>query len=463
MKKIILSIIAICSFALQNKGQEAPSMFNMLAMQAPTLRIEAPICPAPPHTDTPHSTETTEQQRPPMVQMNEQLIIIGQNLPQEYIEEPLKIKKISKSYLLSSNDKVNISNVYGSITFKTWNKNEIKVDAEIKAYASNADDAQKLIDNVTIANAKNGGEVVFKTHVENNKGIWGSGSKNGMRWRREVKIYMTVHLPANTPLSATQQYGNMTIDDYEGPTSLKVQYGRLTTGNLNNENNYISAQYTTVNLKDVNKATIKQQYGSGLTIASIEDLNLNAQYAAVRIGEIKGTANIKQQYGNGLSIASVNQLQLDAQYAAVKLGSVKNSANIKVQYGGGVTIEQIDNLSLTTQYATVTIGQLSGFFTAKSQYGGGLNVRQIVPSSKEINLDTEYITTTLGFAPNYGGSLNVNAHYSSFKAGDNVNAKRLDNDDKKSYRSIKEYSGTVGKGGPSTIKVTARYSTVTFR
>ncbi len=382
------------------------------------------------------------------------------SLQQGQYDDPQKTKTFSKSFGIGKNDKVNISNIYGNIIVKTWDRGEVKLDADIRAFANSNDEAQKLIDNVSISAFKNGDDAVFKTQMEDRNG---NGNRNGKRWRREVKIFITVYLPSTAALTVSQQYGNVELGDFYGPTALKVQYGKLITGDLNNANNFISAQYTSVDLKNVNKATIKQQYGSGLTIASIGDLNLNAQYATVGIGDIKRNASIRQQYGSGLAIASVGgNLDLDAQYASVKVGAIKGDAGIKVQYGGGLNIEQVDNLSLTSQYASVRVGRLLGNLTAKSQYGGRFSVEKVEASSKIVNIDTDYLTVNLGFASNYGGNLNVDTHNASFKAGENINAKRVgDNDDRGS--STKEYTGTIGRVGASNVKVSVKYNSVTFR
>jgi hypothetical protein len=451
MKTIIFSISAILGLSTQINAQVGA--------------IPAPPPPAVPQvqaysttTETIHRKSTSDGKT-----VYDTRSYSTSTTQQDQDDDPQRTKSFSKTYALGKGDKVNVSNIYGQIIVKTWDKSEVKLDADIRAFANSEAEAQKLIDNVIISSLKNDDEALFKAQMEDSNGNWGNGSRNGKRWRREVKIYMTLYLPANAALTATQQYGNLEIPDFSGPTALKVQYGKLVTGDLKNVNNFISAQYTSVDLKDVNKATIKQQYGSGLNIASIGDLNLTAQYATVRIGNIRGNANIKQQYGSGLSISSVDNLDLDAQYASVKIGTVRGDAGIKVQYGSGLTIDQVDNLSLTSQYVAVKVGKLNGNFTAKSQYGGRLTVDHIAASSKIVNLDTEYITVNLGFAANYGGNFNTNVSYSSFKAGENITARRVGDDDDRNYSSKKEYTGTVGRGGASNVRVNARYGSVAFR
>lgn len=65
-------------------------------------------------------------------------------------------KSFSKSFNVDNNDKVNLNNQFGSIVIKTWDKKEVRVDVDIKAYSNSDSDVQKLIDGVSIDAAKNG-------------------------------------------------------------------------------------------------------------------------------------------------------------------------------------------------------------------------------------------------------------------------------------------------------------------
>ncbi|MNQ97329.1 hypothetical protein D3C85_1129710 [compost metagenome] len=101
--------------------------------------------------------------------------------------------------------------------------------------------------------------------------------------------------------------------------------------------------------------------------------------------------------------------------------------------------------------------------TAKAQYGSRLSVEKVEASSKIVNIDSEYLSVNLGFASNYGGSLNVDTQYGSLKAGEGINARRVGDDDERGSSSRRDYAGTIGKGGSSNVKVSVRYSSATFR
>ena len=103
----------------------------------------------------------------------------GSNNQDVQDDTPMKAKSFSKAFGVDKNDKINLNNQYGSITIKTWDKNEIKVDVDMKAYAKTESEAQKLLDDVSIIATKTGDLVSYKTEMGNRNGNWGSSVKNG--------------------------------------------------------------------------------------------------------------------------------------------------------------------------------------------------------------------------------------------------------------------------------------------
>lgn len=393
MKNLTLSIGAALLFALQANAQQSTAIN---------------VSPNVSESSTVTITSTT-------------------NRAQEIDDDgPMRSKTFSKSFSLSQSDKVNLSNQYGSITIKTWDKNEIKVDADIKAYAKTAEEAQKLLDNVSISANKDGDAVSYRTTIADTRGNWGSSIRNGkVLWRREMKIHFTVYMPSANALTASQTYGGITMADFAGPTSLKVQYGNLVAGNLSNSNNYISVQYGKANLENVNAAKIKHQYGGGITIATIGTLELNAQYTSARIGTIKNSSTIKHQYGDGVTITNAGTLNVDAQYTSVKIAKLKGDLTTKIQYGK-------------------------------------LNIEEVETGSKMLNVNADYTSVNLGFSPSFQASFDVAVRYGDFRYGSNVKAKRLG--EGRDYSSSKNYTGEIGKGsGTAKVSIKANYDSVTFR
>ena len=245
-------------------------------------------------------------------------------------QEPQKIKNFTKTFAVDKNDKINLSNQYGSLTIKTWDKNEIKVDAEIKAFANSDVDAQKLLNLTSINASKSGDLISFITDIDLNNN-WGSGSK-----KREVKVFMTVYMPNTNVLKATQEYGDLVLGDYIGPTSLAVEYGSLTTGDLKSSSNVVRIEYGKATIKSVNQAKITHEYGSGTTIGSAGSLNINAEYTNIKLGRLKGKSTANLEYGILTADNISSSFAVTADYSTITLGfnpTFRSSLNVATNYG----------------------------------------------------------------------------------------------------------------------------------
>jgi hypothetical protein len=375
-------------------------------------------------------------------------------------DQPGRSKSFSKSFPADQSDKVSLSNQYGSIVIKTWDRKEVKAEVQISAFSNNEEDAQKLLDEVSIDAGKAGDLISFNTKIADHSGGWGSGSRNGRKWRREVKIDYVVYMPALNALNVSQQYGNVTMGDLSAPLSAKVQYGNFKAGNLSSSNNYISVQYGNTDVMQIKRATIKHQYGSGLILGTVGSLNLTTQYVKTDIKSIAGDAVIKQQYGESLTLGSVGQLTLNAQYTKVHIQSVKGNNNaIKIQYGG-LEIGSIENLNLNAQYTGVTIGNLNGEGNLDIQYNN-LDIQHITEACKRLILDAQYVNVSLNFPDNYNASLDVQTSYSGFNHGNTVAAKLTGSDNGGS--TTKNYTGKIGNGSSNFVKVKSTYGSVTFK
>ncbi|MEJ7556924.1 MAG: hypothetical protein WKF66_01370 [Pedobacter sp.] len=372
---------------------------------------------------------------------------------------PMRSKTFSKSFPADQSDKIVLSNQYGSIQIKVWDRKEIQVDVDIKSYSNTDEEAQKLLDQVSIEASKSGDQISYRTKMVQENGNWGNGRRNGKNWRREVRINYVVSMPAANALTLSQTYGNVTMGDLSGALYAKVQYGNFTAQDLTNSNNYISVQYGNCSVQNLNGAVIKQQYGSTVTIGTVNTIDLNTQYAGVKITTIKGNATIKQQYGSGVNIGSVDNLNLDVQYSNVNIATIRGNGNIEQQYNS-LAIGSVGKLNLRSQYTSVSVGSLNGDGRFDMDYNK-LSVGEISNACKTLNVDGQYVAIALGFSSNYHADLDVHTSYASFKYADRVTAKLLN--DTKDYSSTKDYNGKIGNGGSATVKIKSDYGSVTIK
>ena len=251
-----------------------------------------------------------------------------------------KVKNYSKSYSIDGNDVINLDNRFGRITVNTWNKSEVKVDVQIKVGANDDDLAQKLLDNVTIRDSKDGSGVYFKTNINNddNGSSWSlfGGKRNNVR---KIEVNYTVYMPSKNPLNLSNKYGATSLPDLEGKLVINNSYGSLVAKNLSNPGNQITVKYGSATIGSLNGSDLDVAYGS-LSLGECNKLNADISYGSAKIGRITTSGNINVKFSGNLNINEVDKniknLSVNSSYSSVKLG-ISNEQNadfdVTVRYG----------------------------------------------------------------------------------------------------------------------------------
>ncbi len=292
------------------------AMSALSRVSVPMAKMRMPAMPAMPAM-------------PKMPKMNFHFDSMDKNIEEKVKsgEVKLKTKSYSKSYPVDKDDKLVLDNQYGKVTVNTWAKNEVKVDAEIKAYANDDAETQKLLDQTTVADSKANSTVSYTTTIDKKDGsnnMWGSWSTNGKSYVHKVEINYTVYMPAKNALSLSNRYGGVTLPDLDGKLSINTTYGNFTAKNLTNADNEITLRYSDGNIASLNGGKLNCSFGNTLKIDAANNLNLEAKYISADIAKLKSSGNISMRYGDGIKIGDLDKnlksLNINADYADVTLG-----------------------------------------------------------------------------------------------------------------------------------------------
>lgn len=253
-----------------------------------------------------------------------------------------KEKQITKTYKVHSKDKLSIQNQFGRVTVNTWSKKEIKVDVVIKAYEASEEEAQRLLDDVSIEESKQGNLVSFKTNINKGKssGWWDAFKRKvGTDQKRGVEVFYTVYMPSGNPLDITNSYGSIVLPDFDGPINLTSSYSSLTSKNLENKENQLTVKYGSANIQGFS-GNINLSYGS-LNLNQGDKLNAAISYGSATIDKLTGTCELNIRYTSKFTIRevdkTVDRLEINAAYSGIALGldkSAQYNYDVTVSFGG---------------------------------------------------------------------------------------------------------------------------------
>lgn len=232
--------------------------------------------------------------------------------------EFVKTRAVNKSYNVSSSDKLNIKNSFGSVEVKTWNRNEIKVDVAIEVSANTDALAQKMIDRISVIDGKSGNEISFKTDM---KDVHDSKDKNNSKGEKStMSVNYTISMPANNALTVKNEFGATTIPDMSGEVDLTSKFGSLTTGNLSN-------------IKNINV-----EFGKA-TLANITSAPVTIKFSKAVISKLSGAVKMNLEFCSSIRLNldnSLSSLDLKTSYSTVNLkplGSLSASYSIFTSFG----------------------------------------------------------------------------------------------------------------------------------
>ncbi len=229
--------------------------------------------------------------------------------------EFVKTKAVNKSYNVSSADKLDIQNSFGSVKVITWDRNEIKVDVDIEVSANTEALTQKMIDRISVNDGQNGREISFRTVIKDVKNGYNSkGEKSTMH------INYSISMPANNPLTVKNEFGATTIPDYRGEVELTSKFGSLTTGNLSNIKN------------------IQVEFGKA-DLANISGAPVTIKFSSAVISKLSGTVKMNLEFCSSVRLNldnNLTNLDLKTSYSTVNLkpiGDLPASYNIFTSFG----------------------------------------------------------------------------------------------------------------------------------
>lgn len=226
--------------------------------------------------------------------------------------EFVKKKSVNRSYNVSSSDKLNIENSFGSVDVRTWDRNEIKVDVDVEVSANTEALAQKMLDRISVTDSKSGRDISFKTDmkdVNNSKGE-----------KSTMQINYTISMPAGNPLNIKNDFGSTTVPDFRGEVDLTSKFGSLTTGNLSSIKS-IHVEFGKANLANITSAPVTIKFSKAVIAKLSGSVKLNLEFCS----------SVRLNLDNNLS-----SLDLKTSYSTVNLkpaGDLPASYNISTSFG----------------------------------------------------------------------------------------------------------------------------------
>ena len=272
-----------------------------------------------------------------------------------------KKKEFSKTYEVSPNATLSISNKFGEVHIETWDQNTIEIQVTVTARKRNESSATNALNQIDIDFSQNSSGVEVETEI--------SGSMNN-RSGEKLTIDYEVKMPKSNNLDLKHSYGSLYVDDIEGDVDLKMSYGNMKIQAINSESE-IKLSYGNGEIESLQDGELSVSY-SNISIEEMGNVDLSSQYSNVDF-EKSGDVSLSNRYGS-VKINEVNSLKGSSKYGDLKIRRLHQSLVMDLLHGSGVKVDWISNsfnwIDIDASYATNSVllfqrgfgAELEGYF-----------------------------------------------------------------------------------------------------
>lgn len=333
------------------------------------------------------------------------ILVVAQAEDQNAIE---KRKSWVKVYTVQSGDMLSVDNQYGQVKVNLWDRNEIRVDISVTASATTDQRATAYLDAVSIAEKRQGNVISLKTDIDRNQ--FGSTSWNSWRsqpqQKNSIQIDYVVSMPKNTPLIVKNTFGDTNIPQFQAPLNVLSRNGNFSAEALESAKNALEILYGTAKIGRMGGGKMEVRY-SDLDLRQADKLILNYKFGKLNIG-------------------AVAHLNADIEYSGdATIGSIGETGNVKLNYSNDFRISRLP------------------------------------ASANTVDIQAAYSSMVL---PGESSRFDVQVTSGSFNLPANAKVIFTNQPQKtEAFRTTRQYSGKVGTGTGTTIKVISVYGDVRFK
>ena len=344
-------------------------------------------------------------------------------------------KRLSETFAINANGRVNLENRYGEIKVVTWSQPRVRIDVLIRAQARNEADFQKILERIDVSLRGGGSSVSATTTV-------GSGGSNswwnfftGNDSSNDFKIYYTVSMPTTVGLDVDAKYCDVELPNLSGPTVLNVGYGDLVAGKLTARSE-LDVSYGSARIEQLGGGSqVKLRYSEGTFRNADGDLTYDGRYSEVRFGAVGGVLRLDVGYEE-IEVESAGEIYLDGSY-------------------NELAVERVGRAHLDGNYTEFRLGTVTKSLEVDGSYGD-VEVGSLSAGFDRIDIDVSYTDVQIDVDNAAGYTLDLSARYGDI----DVPTGDLSPRDIRSEGSSESVRGTKAGTGRGTIKISTNYGDI---
>jgi len=322
-------------------------------------------------------------------------------------------KRVSKSFKINGDTRIDIDNKYGNVIINKWDKNEFDLKVKIEAKGKSDSKTQNILDaiEIDISDRISSGSLSIETEI---------GDING---NSSFSIHYEITMPNTNPMRLRNSFGSVYMGSYKGDLKLEVKYGQFQAEDLDEADIRVEFSNSRCEIETLKSGKLDLRY-SKMSVEEMGDIIISSQFSELEI-EDAGAIELDGKYGN-FAINNLKSLKGDIQFAGLDVDYLGESLHLETRHGDGVNLEKVSkgfkDIEIDGQFSSIDINMESGATATLAfnlqlgnlrAYGDGINFTKVI---KE-HTSSEY-EGYLG-SKNTSSSIKVSTRHGNIRLGVN--------------------------------------------
>jgi hypothetical protein len=332
-------------------------------------------------------------------------------------------KTIQKEFAIPADGTTYLSNKYGQIEVKTWDKNRVKITVEIVVNAKSSSAANSVFDRINIQFSNGSDYVKAATMIESTNSwmSWYSSNKS------DFKINYEVFLPETNKLDLIHRYGDVYVAAMTGKVKLDVKYVNFMCEGLGEH------------------ASLLFGYGDG-TIVKAKNLDADISYSKLLVQEAHDV-NLSTKYTE-VRVDRAHDVNATSRYDTYVLGYVQDLKNFGSYDNFRIT--SASSIAMTTNYTQIKADKITQSAQLTVKYSN--TDIKMGASFRSVLCDGGYSDFKIGVPASASYTIDGNASYAGLQYPEQID---MDYDVKKN--NVHTIKGKFGQSGNAKISLNLKY------
>lgn len=291
-------------------------------------------------------------------------------------------KEIRKSYVITPETQIEITNKYGKIDVKTWDIDSVKFQINIRVEEKKLSKLEESIDEIDFEIRNSEHYLIVRTLVEKNKGALAREIKKFketlLSSDGNIQVDYTVWMPDSNRLKIDNKFGDFYIGDFKGEADITLSNGNMKAHDFSNLN--LTLNFADATINKIEKGRLDCNF-SELYIKELGTIHLQSKSTEFELQEVESLSASSRR--DKFRIRQIELLDAQSSFTTFRITKLTDRAKIQSEYGDVEiegTVADFSDVNIESRSTDINL-----YFNRESAFSF-----DIQHTKADVSLDTEF-------------------------------------------------------------------------